>query len=166
MLYVWVHLPRQSLHLERTPTSVKKRKGASKQRNRTHRGDTKAQRSQPGREDTLTWVQPCLNIVSESYCVCVWFQTSFQHMARRENSFYLLFIMRYPMKTLKFLQSLWYKDKMKSSYLRQHPSLPFPFFRGEEQLLSRWRRQLAGFSYDLTYTQSSESFTKMHTQIQ
>lgn len=42
---------------------------------------------------------------------------------------------------------------------------PLPSFRGEEQLVSRWRRQLAGFSQVLMSTQSHESLTEMHALI-
>lgn len=82
-------------------------------------------------------------------------------MARRENSFLPTIHYALPYENTE-IPAVPMIQRQNEEFIFKTTPLPFPFFRGEEQLVSRWRRQLAAFSYVLTYTQSSESLTKMH----
>lgn len=86
-------------------------------------------------------------------------------MAWRENSFLptIHYVLPYENTQIPAVPMI---QGQNEEFIFKATPLPFSFFRGEEQLVSRWRRQLAALSYVLAYTQSSESLTKMHTLIQ
>lgn len=122
-----VHLntPSQILALprEKHPHLTWKGMGPSKQRSRTHRDFSPS-------TEILTRQKWYLNLgpaqLGRSVFITLHvsdFRHHFSTWPRGKIYHYQLLNMHYPTKPLKFLQSLWCRDKMKSSYLRQLPCL-------------------------------------------